>query len=66
MECSGAFGSEAEDNGAERLEAESRIMEWSGAIGSGAEDNGPKHLVAERRIMERSGAERLEAMQSGG
>ena len=44
MECSGAFGSEAEDNGAERLEAESRIMEWSGA----------ERLEAKRRITDQN------------
>ena len=32
MEWSRAFGSEDEDNGAERLEAESRITERSGAV----------------------------------
>ena len=44
MKWSGAFGSEAEDNAAERLEAECRIMEWSGA----------ERLEAKERIMEQS------------
>ena len=82
MEWSRAFGSEDEDNGAERLEAESRITERSGAVRlerskaerlkrSKAKDNESKRSGvfgsgAKRRIINRGKAECLQDEQSGG